>query len=293
MIHSTFEHDGAHATLHRADAVSFLQSLEPETVALTFTSPPYCIGKEYDNSHTLDAFIAEFDRSLESIIAATAAGGAICWQVGHHVSNGCITPLDAIIIERLRRRSDVSLRNRVVWSFAHGAHAKKRLSGRHETVLWYSKGEPLHFDLDSVRVAQKYPGKRHYKGPKKGELSGNPLGKNPGDVWDIPNVKSRHPEKTAHPCQFPIALARRVIRALAPPSELVIDPYMGSATTGIACLLEGRNFEGCDVENTYIQLAAARFGKLLEGELQMRPDRPPREPSPHEAVAKKPAHFKW
>lgn len=293
MIHSTFHLNGARAVLHRADAVSFLHSVECGSVALTFTSPPYCIGKEYDTSTTLDAFLDEFDRSLEALIDVTAPGGAICWQVGHHVSNGSVTPLDAVIIERLRKRTDVSLRNRIVWSFAHGAHAKRRFSGRHETILWYTKGEPAFFDLDAVRVPQKYPGKRHYKGPRKGEPSGNPLGKNPGDVWEIPNVKSRHPEKTGHPCQFPVALARRMIRALAPCGTLVIDPYMGSATTGIASLLERRNFAGCDIENSYIQLAAARFGKLLEGELQVRPDVPPREPSPDEAVAKKPAHFKW
>lgn len=293
MIHSTHDLAGARATLHRADAVAFLQGLKPRSVALTFTSPPYCIGKEYDNAHTLDAFIAEFDRSLEAMVAATEEGGSICWQVGHNVWDGSITPLDAIIIERLRSRSDLRLKNRIVWSFAHGAHAKTRFSGRHETLLWYSKGEAQHFDLDSVRVPQKYPGKRHYKGPRKGQPSGNPLGKNPGDVWDIPNVKSRHPEKTAHPCQFPVALARRMIRALSHPGALVIDPYMGSATTGIASLLEGRNFAGCDLENSYIQLAASRFGELVGGKLQIRPDIPPREPSPRDAVSQKPAHFKW
>jgi adenine-specific DNA-methyltransferase len=291
MIRASYELDGASALLHSADAVKFLDGLQGESVALTLTSPPYCIGKEYDLSRSLDAFVAEFDRSLDSTIAATANGGAICWQVGHHVANGSIMPLDAIIIERLRRRSELSLRNRIIWGFGHGAHAKKRFSGRHETILWYSKGEPVTFNLDAVRVPQKYPGKRHYKGPRKGELSGNPLGKNPGDLWDIPNVKSRHPEKTAHPCQFPVALARRLIRALTPPGALVVDPYMGSSTTGIAALSEARNFEGCDVEQAYIDIAVARFDKLIAGELEMRPDRPPREPSPTEAVARKPQHF--
>ena len=291
MRRRVFEYNQASAVLCKTDAVQFLSNLGDGAVDLILTSPPYCIGKEYESSRTLDAFIAEFDRSLDSMITATRQGGAICWQVGHHVHNGSITPLDAIIIERLRVRPELQLRNRIIWGFGHGAHAKKRFSGRHETILWYSKGEPSTFNLDAVRVPQKYPGKRHYKGPLRGELSGNPLGKNPGDVWDIPNVKSRHPEKTAHPCQFPVALARRLIRALTPQDGLVADPYMGSATTGIASLSEGRNFKGCDVERAYIDIAAARFEKLIAGELQMRPDRPPREPLPNEAVAKKPGHF--
>lgn len=291
MIRGTFTHNDAIAVLHKVDGVQFLGSLGEESVDLLLTSPPYCIGKEYENDRTLDAFIAEFDRALDAVIAVIRPGGAICWQVGHHVNNGSITPLDAVIVERLRCRPELQLRNRIIWQFAHGAHAKRRFSGRHETILWYSKGEPSNFDLDSVRVPQKYPGKRHYKGPRKGELSGNPLGKNPGDVWDIPNVKSRHPEKTAHPCQFPLALAARLIRSLTEAGSMVVDPYMGSGTTGAASLLEGRNFRGCDIEQRYIDIAAARMAKLIAGELPMRPDQPPRNPLPTEAVAKRPDHF--
>lgn len=62
-------------------------------------------------------------------------------------------------------------------------------------ILWFTKGEQSVFNLDDVRVPQKYPGKKSYKGPNKGNLSGNPLGKNPSDVWDIPNVKAMHVEK--------------------------------------------------------------------------------------------------
>lgn len=291
MIRGEFTHNGATALLYEGDGVELLKALGTESVDLLLTSPPYCIGKEYESARTLDAFITEFDRSLEAVVAAIKPGGAICWQVGHHVHNGSITPLDAVIIERLRCRRELQLRNRIIWGFAHGAHAKRRFSGRHETILWYSKGEPAYFDLDAVRVPQKYPGKRHYKGPKKGQLSGNPLGKNPGDLWDIPNVKSRHPEKTAHPCQFPVALASRIIRALTPPRALVVDPYTGSASAGIASLSEGRNFRGCDIEEAYINIAIARFEKLIKGELQMRPDRPPIEPSLKDAVARKPEHF--
>src|ERR1041384_3300304 len=91
--------------------------------------------------------------------------------------------------------------------------------------LRYSKGRRYRFDLNAVRVPQKYPGKKHYKGPKKGKLSGNPKGKNPSDVWEIPNVKSRHVEKTKHPCQFPVALVQRLVRALTLPGSLVVDPF--------------------------------------------------------------------
>ncbi len=77
-----------------------------------------------------------------------------------------------------RRTPTLLLRNRVVWTFGHGLHSPTRFSGRHETILWFTKGDNYTFNLDAVRVPQKYPGKRHYKGLKKGKFSGNPLGKN-------------------------------------------------------------------------------------------------------------------
>jgi adenine-specific DNA-methyltransferase len=157
------------------------------------------------------------------------------------------------------------------------------LSGRHETVLWFTKGDNYHFDLDSIRVPQKYPGKKHYKGEKKGRPSGNPLGKNPGDVWDIPNVKGGHVEKTGHPCQFPVALAQKFVRALCPAGGLVIDPYLGSGSSAIAALVEGRRFSGCDLDARYVRIALARIDDLKWGRLKIRPiDQPIYIPSGNE-----------
>lgn len=215
----------------------------------------------------------------------------MCWQVGYHVENGILTPLDYLVMKAVSDFPLLKLRNRIVWTFGHGMHAQRRFSGRHEIVLWLSKGEPACFNLDQVRVPQKYPGKRAYKGPKKGELSGNPLGKNPGDVWEIPNVNARHVEKTAHPCQFPVALASRFIKSLTTKGGTVVDPYLGSGTTAVASLLEGRNFRGCDLEAKYADLAAQRVLSFTQGQLRYRSDAPVRCPKPTEAVSQMPAHF--
>src|SRR5207247_751209 len=133
-------------------------------------------------------------------------------------------------------------------------------------------------NLDAVRVPQKYPGKRHYRGDKKGKYSGNPLGKNPSDVWDIPNVKAAHVEKTAHPCQFPVALPGRLIRALTNEGQLVLDPFVGSGSTAVAALMEQRNFIGCDISRHYLGIAKRRLNALGTNSLAIRADLPPREP---------------
>jgi len=159
-------------------------------------------------------------------------------------------------------------------------------------ILWFTKGLQTVFNLDEVRVPQKYPGKRFYKGPNKGQLSGNPMGKNPSDVWDIPNVKAKHIEKTAHPCQFPVAIPQRLIRALTNKNSLVLDPFMGSGTTGVAALIEGRRFVGSEIQKSYFDISVGRIKDASNGKAKIREDKPVTEPNPNAAVAKLPAEFR-
>ncbi len=252
------------------DALRFLSDLPDSSVDLVVSSPPYFMGKEYDTSCSIADFKAIHDQLSQQLVRVVKPGGSICWQVGNHVRYNIVIPLDIVVYSSFSKSDSLRLRNRIVWTFGHGAHCTLRFSGRHETILWFTKGDEYHFDLDSVRVPQKYPGKKHYKGRNHGMPSGNPLGKNPGDVWDIPNVKAGHVEKTAHPCQFPVALAQRLIKALCPSGGLVIDPYLGSGSTGIAALVEGRNFMGCDIEAKYVKIARERIRRLRQGDLKLR-----------------------
>jgi adenine-specific DNA-methyltransferase len=274
------------------DAISFLAALQSGSVDLIISSPPYFMRKEYDTSCSIDEFKAAHEILLEHLVRIVTPGGSICWQVGQHVSTNVEIPLDAIVYAVFSKSEMLKLRNRIIWTFGHGEHCKRRFSGRHETVLWFTKGEPYHFDLDAVRVPQKYPGKTHYRGPRHGRPSGHPLGKNPGDVWDIPNVKAAHVEKTGHPCQYPVALAQRLVRALSPVGGLVVDPYVGSGTTAVAALMEGRRFRGCDHNANYVTIARKRLTQLRSGTLRTRPlDLPVQRPSPNQAVSKMPREW--
>ncbi len=263
-----------------------------KSIDLTITSPPYCMGKEYETSKSVDDFIAAHEIVLPEIVRITRDGGSICWQVGYHIANQTAYPLDYFVYTIMTKMKGIRLRNRVIWSFGHGLHSTVRFSGRHEMILWFTKGTGYHFDLDAVRVAQKYPGKRHYKGPKKGELSGNPKGKNPGDVWEIPNVKANHIEKMDHPCQFPVGLAERCVRSFCPTDGIVFDPYMGSASSGVAAIVNGRRFLGVEKSQKYAKLAHARLLEAYAGTVSFRPaDRPIYAPTSREAVARRPEHF--
>jgi len=258
-------------SLFLGDAIDLVGSLKSASVDLIVTSPPYCIGMPYETSRSVDDFIRLHDVLLPECARVLRPGGSLCWQVGYHASRISIEPLDYHVHSIMRRLGDMHLRNRIIWTFGHGAHAVRRFSGRHETIMWYSKGRDYIFDLDSVRVPQKYPGKKHYKGAKKGEYSGNPLGKNPGDVWDIPNVKSKHIEKTSHPCQFPVGLVQRLVRSLTRPGALVLDPFVGSGSSGVAAVLEARQFIGADIASEYLKVAESRIVSAEKGIARYRP----------------------
>src|SRR5207302_3301864 len=159
----------------------------------------------------------------------------------------------------LGKRLGLKLRNRIIWTFGHGLHCTKRFTGRHETILWFTKSDDYTYNLDPVRIPQKYPGKRKYKkNDHYGELSGNPLGKNPGDVWVIPNVKSNHVEKTEHPCQFPVELVERLVLAFSNEGDWVFDPFMGVGSTVVAAIRQNRRGAGSEIVPKYVRLALDR-----------------------------------
>jgi len=278
------------AMIH-GDCLDVLKRLPENSVQLVVTSPPYFMGKDYDTSMSVAAFEEEISKVQEAILPLVVDGGSICWQVGSHVVDNRVIPLDAIVYAICARNPSIALRNRIVWTFEHGTNSPKRFSGRHETILWFTKGDNYTFDLDAVRVPQKYPGKRSYKGPRRGELSGNPMGKNPGDVWALPNVKSNHVEKTAHPCQYPVGLITRLIKATTKTGDLVLDPFAGSGTTAIAALETGRRFTCIEQDAEYHGIAQSRIAEWHRGTLRIRDDSPPIEVNNRLAVARRPEHF--
>jgi len=280
-------------TLFPGDCAELLRSLPDDSVDLVLSSPPYCIGKAYEDKTKADEFLTDHEAILPQIVRVTKPGGSICWQVGYHVSDGVLTPLDFIVYRILTEACDeIVLRNRIIWTFGHGLHTSERFSGRHETLLWFTKGENYIFDLNAVRVPQKYPGKKHFKGTRKGQFSGNPKGKNPSDVWDIPNVKANHVEKTDHPCQFPFALAERVIKSMSQVGGLVLDPYAGSGTTGAACALLNRRFVGAEIETKYYDIAVQRIDAAMKAELPFRSgDLPVYQPPPNTPLTTVPSEW--
>jgi adenine-specific DNA-methyltransferase len=276
----------ADVTLFCGDRLELLNQIinTGNKAELIITSPPYNIGKEYEKVVPLDIYIEDQKKTIETCLRLLSPTGSICWQVGNYIEGSGkekeAFPLD-IILYPIFKKCGLKLKNRIIWTFGHGLNESFRFSGRHETILWFTRNTAnFTFNLDPIRVPQKYPGKKSFKGKNAGKYSGNPLGKNPEDVWDMPNVKSNHPEKTEHPCQFPIGLIERFVLGMTNPGDLVIDPYIGVGTTAIAAYLNNRKSAGADNERDYLDIARQRLEMARNGTLPIRDrDMPVYDPS--------------
>lgn len=287
-----YKHSAA-VTLYNGDRLELLKQIPSGTARLVVTSPPYNIGKKYEKRLEFEHYLDQQEATLTECHRILADNGSLCWQVGNHLAiDGEVLPLD-IYIYRICKKLGMKLRNRVIWCFDHGLHCKNRLSGRYETIVWFTKTDEYIFNLNPIRVPQKYPGKKYFKGPKTGQYSCNPLGKNPGDVWIIPNVKHNHIEKTSHPCQFPIELVERLVLALTNKGDLVVDPYIGVGSAACAAVLHGRRAAGAETMIEYLRIAASRVKLASEGKLPRRPlDRPVYVPKPTDRIAQMPQELR-
>lgn len=240
------------------DCTKLLSKLPDGSIDLVVSSPPYNLGKEYEAKRALSVYLEEQTAVLKECVRVLKPTGSIFWQVGAFSDDGALVPLDIRFFPILEGFGLIP-KNRIIWARQHGLHATRKFSCRHETILWFTKTSEHIFNLDPIRVPQKYQNKKHYRGDRKGEFSCNPDGKNPGDLWVFRNVKHNHEEQTIHPCQFPEDLIARIVLATTNPGGVVLDPYMGTGTVAVVAQEHGRHFVGAELEAKYHEVACRRL----------------------------------
>lgn len=247
--------------IYNEDCFETLSGLQDESVDLIVSSPPYNIGKEYEKRSALTSYLGVQGTLFKELHRVLKTTGSIFWQVGVYTDGPFHYPLD-IMTFPLFCEAGFKPVNRIVWIRQHGMHAKRKFSGRHETIMWYCKSQEYKFNLDNVRVPQKYQGKTSHREENYGELTCNPDGKNPGDIWAFRNVKHNHEEQTIHPCQFPEDLIARIILASTDPGDVVYDPYMGSGTVAVVSRDYDRRFIGSETDESYFEVSTRRVSGL-------------------------------
>lgn len=261
----SYENEGV--AIYCQDCIEGMKMLPESLVDLTVTSPPYNIGKEYESLIETSDYIDWCAEWMKEIYRISAGNGAFWLNVGYfEVKNkGLAVPIPYLLWDK----TDFYLLQEVIWNYAAGVACKSRFSPRNEKLLWYVKNRQNYtFNLDDVRDPNvKYPNQK-----KNGKLKCNPLGKNPSDVWQITKVTSganrASKERTAHPAQFPTEMIGRIIKSSSNQGDLVIDPFMGSGSTAIAAIKNGRNVIGFEIEEEYVRIAQERIENyFLEKEM--------------------------
>ena len=250
--------------IFHGDCMEQLRNLPDGCVDLIVSSPPYNLGKEYEAKRALETYVEEQTEVLNQCSRILSKTGSIYWQVGAFSDKGMLVPLDIRFFPILEGFGLIP-RNRIVWARQHGLHGRHKFSCRHETILWFTKSNDFIFNLDAIRVPQKYQNKKSYRGDNKGELSCHPDGKNPGDIWLFRNVKHNHEEQTIHPCQFPEDLIARILLASTNEGDIVLDPYMGTGTVAVVALRFKRHFVGSESDAEYHSVSMRRLSGEPDG----------------------------
>ena len=251
--------------LYSGDSLQFLRLLSQSRfrVHLTVTSPPYNIGKEYETRQNLDDYLSWCEEWISLIRKVTVPTGALWLNLGYLEvpGKGQCVPIPYLLWDR----TPFHLVQEVVWWYGAGVATRKRFCPRNEKWLFYVCNPHRYtFNLDDVRDPNvKYPNQK-----KNGKLRCNPLGKNPSDVWYVPKVTTGRNrssrERTKHPAQFPLSLVTRIVKVSSNAGEVVLDPFSGSASAGIAAVGTGRVFVGFEIRKDYCNMSVERFETYLE-----------------------------
>ena len=256
-----FEVEGV--AIYQEDCLEGMKKIPEELVDLTITSPPYNIGKEYEELAELGDYLEWCRKWMQEIYRVTVPHGTFWLNVGYLevAGKGKAVPIPYLLWDK----TDFYLIQEVVWNYSAGVACRKRLSPRNEKVLWYVKDPKSYtFNLDDIRDPDvKYPNQK-----KNGKLKCNPLGKNPSDVWQIKKVTSGRnrasAERTPHPAQFPIDLVERMLKASSNKGDLILDPFMGSGSTAETALANGRYVIGFELKNEYIGYSKERIEVFIQ-----------------------------
>ncbi len=247
--------------LYNMDALEGMRKIKDKIFNLTVTSPPYNIGKEYEEVMPVSDYINWCTEWIRLIYETTEKNGSLLLNIGYLKvpEKGLAVPISYLLWDK----SDFYLMQEIVWNYGAGVACKKKLSPRNEKILWFLKDKENYiFNLDDIRDKNvKYPNQK-----KNGKLRCNTLGKNPSDVWQIAKVTSgknrSSKERTAHPAQFPADMIERLIKGFSNKGDLVLDPFIGSGTTAEVAINNGRKVIGFEVSKDYCDYTVDRIKRL-------------------------------
>ncbi len=227
-----------------------MRELPDNSVALMVTSPPYNVGKDYDEDLSLEEYLEFLKRVLEETRRVLVPGGRIAFNVAN-LGRKPYIPLNGLV-SALAVELGLLMRGEIIWIKAKGA------GGSCAWGSWMSACNPTLRDLHEYVLVFS---KECFNRPKGGRST---IGRDDfmaatTSVWHIPPESAR---RVGHPAPFPVALVERLIHLYTFDGDTVLDPFMGSGTTAVAAVRSGRKFVGYEVNPEYISLCRRRIESL-------------------------------
>jgi site-specific DNA-methyltransferase (adenine-specific) len=245
------------------DAIAVMKEFPSESVDLIIADPPYNLGKDYGNNRDMKAWheYEDFTKDwlTEAIRLMKPTASIYVFMGVRFISN---------LFRIMEDDFNLIFNGWVTWHYTQGMGRKRGFSPRHEDILYFTKSEDFTFNLDDVRIPQKYFRKRN-----------NMSGANPGDVWQFSHVHYCSAEREAHPTQKPEALMERIIRASSNENDFVFDPFVGSGTTCRIANLLNRKWIGVDLNPEYVEMSESRIkqNSTLLDSVDLRVERVPKD----------------
>lgn len=233
----------------QGDALELFQKIKRDSIDLIIADPPYNLGKNYGNNHDLKGFdeYLQFSKHwLSESYRCLKPSGAIYVFMG--------VRFISYLYDILDRDLKMYFNSWITWHYTQGMGKTKGFSPRHDDILFFTKTENFKFNLDSIRIPQKYFRERN-----------NMTGANPGDVWQFSHVHYSNPERESHPTQKPEALIERIVLASSDENDFILDPFAGSGTTLKVCQVLNRKCNGFELNPEYVDLIENRLRKNFTG----------------------------
>ncbi|MEM0285106.1 MAG: site-specific DNA-methyltransferase [Sulfolobales archaeon] len=236
------------------DAREVLRKLPDRCVHLMVTSPPYNVGKEYDEDLTLGEYLDFIEEVMREVYRVLVWGGRICFNVAN-LGRKPYIPLHAYIIQRLEEIGFL-LRGEIIWDKGNAVSGSSTAWGS-----WCSATNPLLRDQHEYIIVASKGDFRRNKGCKEDTITKEEFLEFTRSIWRFPPESAK---KVGHPAPFPEELPYRCIQLYTFKEDVVLDPFVGSGTTCVAALKAGRHCIGIDIDERYVEIAKKRFEELLK-----------------------------
>jgi len=231
------------------DSLIELGNIEAGSVDLIVADPPYNLGKDYGNNHDIQGFDEYISFSRDWLGQANRIlkpTGTLYVFMGFRFISYLYDILD--------RELQMFFNSWIVWHYTQGMGKTKGFSPRHDDILMFTKSTGFRFNLDNVRIPQKYYRERN-----------NMRGANPGDVWEFSHVHYCNGNRQNHPTQKPEGIIERMVLASSDENDLVVDPFSGSGTTLRVCQQLGRRAIGIEINPDYVAMTKDRLNAKFTG----------------------------